>query len=153
MNHIIIDGNSIAHWRFWATPQHKDEQGNEVGMLLSVMEWINVFLLRENADHVTVCLDSSRNWRYDLLPDYKGTRVEKHPALVPQLAALPEWIGKHYPILKVEGFEADDLIALAVAQGEPDWKRTIVSRDKDLNLIRECCIHPRCILISKALIS
>jgi len=131
VKHIIIDGNSIAHWRFWATQQHQVD-GKEVGMLLSVMEWINAFLLHENADHVTVCIDSPRNWRYDLLPAYKGKRVEKHPALATQLAVLPEWIGRLYPVSMVDGFEADDLIALAVEQGEPSWSRTIVSRDKDM---------------------
>jgi DNA polymerase I len=139
--HVIVDGNSIAHWRFWATPQRKDSDGHEVGMLVSLIEWLHE-AERSFDSKAVVCLDAPRNWRYDLQPDYKGQRTEKHPALVEQLDRLADWLVRYgFFTEQVDGFEADDLCARRAGLAE---NATVISRDKDLRQLVDDARRVRC---------
>lgn len=131
MSHrVIVDGNSIAHWRFWATPMSGPD-----AMLQSFVEWLHNVERGLEASHVDVCFDAASNWRYELRPDYKGTRTEKHPALVDQLARMVRYVDEHASnrtlTYRRDGFEADDLCAALVADGAFE-RATVISRDKDL---------------------
>ncbi|HRJ49822.1 MAG TPA: 5'-3' exonuclease H3TH domain-containing protein, partial [Phycisphaerales bacterium] len=90
-------------------------------------------------DHVAVALDVSGDrgtFRSRIYPEYKATRAEPPEDLEPQVRrclALLEAIG--VPVLGVEGFEADDVIATVVTmirRGHPDVAVRMVSKDKDL---------------------
>lgn len=128
MHHVIVDGNSIAHWRFWATPQLQ-VGGQEVGMLHSFVSWLHDVERSMQPGKLTVCFDSRRNWRYDILPTYKGQRGERHEALTPQLERMNDYIAERFgPVCyEVEGYEADDLCAELATEDA-----TVISRDKDL---------------------
>jgi DNA polymerase-1 len=138
MHHLIIDGNSIAHWRYYASPLEKDERGREVGMLRSFERWLDEVTRSMEATDVTVCFDAKRNWRYELLPSYKGQRSEKPPELVAQLSALPKWLEDRFhrgtigQMWKEDGYEADDLCAAEVVRLPPGRRATVISGDKDL---------------------
>jgi DNA polymerase-1 len=130
-HHVVIDGNSVAHWQFWRAPQEQ-ENGREVGMLRAVGQWLAETKANLNAYSVRVCFDSKKNWRYEVLPTYKGHRTEKHPALAEQLAALPQWLyALGWATEEQEGYEADDLCA-AFANPLLGERVTVVSTDKDL---------------------
>jgi DNA polymerase-1 len=95
------------------------------------------FLLRIREDfepdYLAVVFDSGMSQREELYPDYKATR-EKMPdelrASLPRIEQILEAF--HDPVVKVEGYEADDVIGTlaeqAVAQG---LEAVIVSGDKD----------------------
>ena len=84
-------------------------------------------------DYLAVVFDSGMSQREELYPDYKATR-EKMPdelrASLPRIEQILEAF--HDPVVKVEGYEADDEIGTlaeqAVAQG---LEAVIVSGDKD----------------------
>lgn len=144
MHHVIVDGNSVAHWRFWATTQRKDNDGREVGMLVSLVEWLYE-VERSLGSKAIVCLDAARNWRYDLQPDYKGHRAEKHPALVDQLERLEEWLVRYgFFVSRHEGFEADDLCAHRAGLVRDGDSATVISRDKDLRQLVDDARGVRC---------
>jgi DNA polymerase-1 len=95
------------------------------------------FLLRIREDfepdYLAVVFDSGMSQREELYPDYKATR-EKMPdelrASLPRIEQILEAF--HDPVVKVDGYEADDVIGTlpeqAVAQG---LEAVIVSGDKD----------------------
>ncbi len=104
-----------------------------IGMLLK--------LLRElKPDYLAVAIDVSgdkETFRSEIYPEYKAHRDEPPEALRPQVercVSLLKEIG--VPVLGIEGFEADDVLATVVTQvmrkeGEPVAVR-LVSKDKDL---------------------
>lgn len=84
-------------------------------------------------DMCCVALDSSPTFRHDLYPDYKGHRKEPDEEMLEQLPLLQPMIEAFgIPALKVEGFEADDIIATLATQYKDSHEVMILSSDKDL---------------------
>jgi len=104
-----------------------------VGMLLKVLGTLK-------PDYLAVAIDVSgdtETFRSTLYPDYKATREAPPEALFPQIdrcIALLQEIG--VPVLGVEGFEADDVIATIVTRVREETgdevRVRLVSKDKDL---------------------
>lgn len=85
-------------------------------------------------DLVVVACDWGRSFRHDLSPAYKAHRAEPDVGLVEQLRRVQEAADADgHRVLRVEGFEADDIIATvatwAAARGD---SVEILSSDKDL---------------------
>src|SRR5258708_8904928 len=84
---------------------------------------------------LAVAMDSPvRTFRKELFPDYKAHRPPPPPDLPPQMKRCREIVTAFaIPVFQEDGFEADDLIAAAVAQARDEGLRVvIVSADKDL---------------------
>ena len=85
--------------------------------------------------NIAVAFDFAREtFRNEIYPDYKSNRTTPPEDLIPQFSLIKkatEVLG--LPILELEGYEADDLIATfqAIAHKE-NRKVVIVSSDKDL---------------------
>lgn len=93
-------------------------------------------LLRElKPDYLAVAIDVSgdkETFRSEIYPEYKAHREAPPEALWPQVdrcVAILKELG--VPVLGVEGFEADDVIATVVTS-HPDVRIRLVSKDKDL---------------------
>lgn len=86
--------------------------------------------------HVAVCCDAGRSFRYDLDPDYKAKRPPRDQAAVAQLARVRDELRTSgFVLLEADGFEADDIIATAVAwagRQDPPIEVVIAGMDKDL---------------------
>lgn len=98
-------------------------------------------------DACAVVLDSRPpNWRHAIYPAYKANRPPPDEALVRQLEYVEPLVAAFgLPMLRVAGFEADDILATEVARtvasvaagGEPT-RVTVVTSDKDLlQLVQE----------------
>ena len=123
---FVVDGTNYIHTLFAGT-------NGEYNAADSLRRLIAEFQRRYRAD-VCVCFDApGTTWRHEIYPAYKGTRNPKDPRLVVQLADAQEhaeFEGLLYP--QHEGYEADDLIAMRVAERISAGDRVvIVSRDKD----------------------
>jgi DNA polymerase I len=99
-------------------------------------------------DFCAVVLDSKPpNWRHGLYAEYKANRPPPDEALVRQLEFIEPLIAAFgLPMLRLAGFEADDILATLVAKakalGEPA-KITVVTSDKDLlQLVSEGLNNP-----------
>lgn len=89
-------------------------------------------------EHVVCCLDSPPYARrLALLPSYKGQREAPSEALIDQFRRVKETLANAGDLLwRVDGEEADDVIASAVARARVEgWSVTIASSDKDLLLL------------------
>ena len=103
-----------------------------VGMLLKL-------LANHHPDYLVVATDVSGDrgtFRSELYPEYKANRSEPPDALKPQAArcvSILETLG--VPVLGLEGYEADDVIATIarhIGEETPGVRVRIVSKDKDL---------------------
>jgi DNA polymerase-1 len=92
-------------------------------------------LSETDADHIAIIFDAKRkNFRNEIYPEYKAHRPPPPDELIPQFALIHDAVEAfNLPAIRMEGFEADDLIATytkqAVAAGADV---TVVSSDKDL---------------------
>lgn len=133
---LLIDGHSLAFRAFYAlspesfktaTGQHTNAVHGFISMLLNILE-------REKPSHIAVAFDLSReSFRTEELPSYKGTRGETPEEFIGQTEILSEVLeAMGILTLTRENFEADDVIASLVEQGEQHGLDVlVVSGDRD----------------------
>lgn len=89
---------------------------------------IRNLMVESGCGSYALCLTHKLNFRYAVLPSYKGNRVKEDPV---HRRALVEHCLKRHPSLQLSECEADDVIGI-YATG-PDADRMVVaSADKDL---------------------
>src|SRR5690606_28469212 len=89
----------------------------------------------EQPDYIAAVFDTAEpTFRHDSYADYKANREEMPEDLASQLPFIFRVCEAfNLPILKMDGFEADDIIGtLAKQAAEKEIKAVIVSNDKDL---------------------
>ena len=131
---FLIDGNSLAYRAFFALPESiATSDGRPTNAIFGFASML-VKILTDHGDVPTVVVwDAGMSGRKEISPEYKAQRSSR-PSLLkeqwPHLAPLVEAFG--YPNVKVEGFEADDVIAAltdrAREQGIPVM---VVTGDRD----------------------
>ena len=91
-------------------------------------------LREEQPTHVVVAIDPpGGSFRKQIYPDYKANRDKQPEDLTAQLPLVESLCAAYgVPMLSVEGFEADDVIASLVEQAPASSEVCIVSTDKDL---------------------
>ncbi|MBO7223632.1 MAG: DNA polymerase I, partial [Kiritimatiellae bacterium] len=104
------------------------------------------FLQERGATHLALVMDTSPTFRHEKYPEYKAQR-EKLPediaAAIPQAEEFAKIM--NIPFLRLDGFEADDLMGTLAAMGEKWGVPTVlVSPDKDIaQLVNENTILHR----------
>ena len=134
---FLIDAYALIYQSFFAfvnrplTNSRGENTSAEWGFLNSLLRIRDEF----TPDHLAVVFDAGSSQRKELYPAYKATR-EKMPeelrASLGRIRALLD--GLHHPVVEVEGYEADDVIASLALQAldrEEDIEAVIVSGDKD----------------------
>jgi len=98
-------------------------------------------------DYFAVVFDApGKTFRDEWYPEYKANRSPMPDALAAQIAPLHELIRVHgWPLLMIDGVEADDVIGTLARQAERDGIDTLISTgDKDLAQL----ITPRVTLVN-----
>ncbi len=98
-------------------------------------------------DYFAVVFDApGKTFRDEWYPEYKANRSPMPDALTAQIAPLHELIRVHgWPLLMIDGVEADDVIGTLARQAERDGIDTLISTgDKDLAQL----ITPRVTLVN-----
>lgn len=126
---LAIDGTNWLH-QLWHAQ-------NGIGVIPMFIRRAEAIIAKAKPSHVVVCMDS-RSFRHDLIPTYKAKRAEKAIGLTDLLEAAKTELQVLGPVLAVDGFEADDLLASIAAHGYRTRHKTILaSGDKDL---RQCLV-------------
>ena len=132
---VLIDGSGYIFRAFFALPPMTRPDGTPVNAVFGFANMLFKLMQDRPHDDLVVVFDySGESFRNQLYDQYKANRDEPPNELVPQFALVREAARAFgLPVIDVEGYEADDLIAAyarqAVAAGEPV---TVVSSDKDL---------------------
>lgn len=127
---VFVDLSSVAHpiWHMVTKEPDPNACAN------AIIE--KVHTLTGGHAHVAICLDMGRSFRKDLVASYKATRPAQDAALQHQINhAVEQLAAEGYPCWGVSGYEADDIIATAVARTlnlPPEVTALVVSADKDL---------------------
>jgi 5'-3' exonuclease len=125
---LLIDLASVVHplWHMSASEPDPDHCAKQ-----SIAK---IHALASGRPHVAVCADSPISKRKQEDPTYKSQRPAQEATLSHQIALVETRLkADGFPVWKVDGYEADDLIASAVnVAAERDIPVEIVSSDKDL---------------------
>lgn len=132
---VLIDGSGYIFRAFFALPPMTRPDGTPVNAVFGFANMLFKLMQERPDDDLVVVFDHGReSFRNQLYDQYKANRDEPPAELVPQFALVRDAARAFgLPVVDVEGFEADDLIAAyakrAREAGEPV---VVVSSDKDL---------------------
>ena len=143
---ILIDGSSYLYRAFHALPPLSNADGEPTGALFGVVNMLRA-TLKEAPDFAAFVVDApGRTFRDDLYAAYKANRPpmpDELRAQVDPMCDIVEALG--FPILRVPGVEADDVIGtLAVQAAEAGIATTISTGDKDFAQL----VRPGIVLIN-----
>jgi DNA polymerase-1 len=136
---LLVDGSSYLFRAFHAMPDLRTRAGEPTGAIRGVVS----MLRRLRADrklvgdvrYAAVVFDApGRTFRDDLYPRYKANRAETPADLQAQIEPIHRMVrALGWPLLTIEGIEADDVIGTLTEQAWRRGLRTVVSTgDKDL---------------------
>ncbi|KAF1712460.1 DNA polymerase I [Pseudoxanthomonas kalamensis DSM 18571] len=130
---VLIDGSSYLFRAFHALPPLTNADGEPTGALFGVVNMLRA-TLKEKPEYAAFVVDASGpTFRDELYPQYKAQRPpmpDDLRAQVEPMMAIVEALG--FPILRVPGVEADDVIGTLAVQGAAQGVDvTISTGDKD----------------------
>jgi DNA polymerase I len=132
---LLVDGSSYLYRAFHALPDLRNPAGEPTGAIHGVLSMLRRLQADYKAEFLACVFDArGKTFRDALYPEYKATRSAMPEDLGVQIEPLCEAIqAMGWPVLTVEGVEADDVIGTlskcATAQG---WRTVISTGDKDL---------------------
>jgi DNA polymerase I len=131
---VIIDGTNTLYRAFFAIPALRAPDGTPTNAAYGFVTMLGKILREQQPDRVVVVFDARGDtFRHKIYDAYKAHRDAQPEDLSAQLPLVRELIEAHHiPIVEVEGFEADDVIATLVHRAPRGTRISIVSTDKDL---------------------
>lgn len=143
MKKIIIDGTNLLHRSYHSSKKSVYEYSHIFHILRSLKGYCDTF----KSNDIYICWDENErrersNFRYRLIPEYKGQRERSESESVHQYNSLIYEIFNYLGIINIfpDKMEGDDIIAwLCLEYLDPEDKKVIVSSDKDFyQLINDC---------------
>ena len=132
---LLVDGSSYLYRAFHALPDLRTAEGEPTGALRGFIGMLRTLRAQVPHDYCACVFDAKgRTFRDDIYPQYKAHRPSMPEDLAAQVAPIREAAAAlGWPILEIEGIEADDVIGTLACEAQRHGVRTIVSTgDKDL---------------------
>src|SRR6185437_1125505 len=131
----LVDGSSYLYRAFHALPDLRTSRGEPTGAIRGVISMLRRLVEDGKPDQFAVVFDAKgKTFRDDWYPQYKATRTAMPDELGSQIEPLLECIrAMGWPLLQIDGVEADDVIGTLAQQASRHAMRTVISSsDKDL---------------------
>ena len=132
---VLVDGSSYLYRAFHALPDLRNRHGEPTGAVKGVLSMLQKLRNETSPDYIACVFDAKgKTFRDDWYPQYKATRSPMPDDLVRQIEPLHESIrAMGWPLLMIDGVEADDVIGTLAKQAEALGVQTIISTgDKDI---------------------
>ncbi len=132
---LLVDGSSYLYRAFHALPDLRNAAGEPTGAIYGVLNMLRRLLADYQADHLACVFDAKgKTFRDEIYTEYKAHRPPMPDDLGMQIEPLCEAIrALGWPILQIEGVEADDVIATLAHEADQAGVRCVISTgDKDL---------------------
>ena len=145
---ILVDGSSYLYRAFHAMPDLRNKAGEPTGAVYGVLNMLrrlpSDYKAADGVNYLAVVFDAKgKTFRDDWYPEYKAHRPPMPDDLVRQIEPLHECIrALGWPLLMVDGVEADDVIGTLSRQAAAAGIECVISTgDKDLAQL--VCPHVR----------
>jgi len=132
---LLLDGSSYLYRAYHALPDLRTAAGEPTGALRGFISMLRTLRQQVPADYLACVFDAKgKTFRDDLYPEYKANRAAMPEDLVRQIEpihAATRALG--WPVIEIEGIEADDVIGTLARYAAQHGLRTVISTgDKDL---------------------
>ncbi len=144
---LLVDGSSYLYRAFHALPDLRNAAGEPTGAIRGVLSMLRVLETDYKSEYRAVVFDAKgKTFRDDWYPEYKAHRPSMPEDLVAQIEPLHECIrAAGWPLLMVDGVEADDVIGTLSRQAAEAGIDCVISTgDKDLTQL----VNPRVRLVN-----
>lgn len=132
---LLVDGSSYLYRAFHALPDMRNKAGEPTGAMYGVLNMLRRLESDYKADYKAIIFDAKgKTFRDDWFPAYKAHRPAMPEDLVRQIEPIHAAIkAAGWPVLMVDGVEADDVIGTLATNAAVDGLETLISTgDKDL---------------------
>ncbi|MFA6445459.1 MAG: DNA polymerase I, partial [Sterolibacterium sp.] len=136
---LLVDGSSYLYRAFHAMPDLRNQAGEPTGAVYGVLNMLrrlpSDYKAADGIDYRAVVFDAKgKTFRDDWYPAYKAHRPPMPDDLVRQIEPLHACIrAAGWPLLMVDGVEADDVIGTLARQAAAAGIECVISTgDKDL---------------------
>jgi DNA polymerase-1 len=136
---LLVDGSSFLYRAFHALPDLRNKDGEPTGALYGMVGMLRRLRsdgkLNGGATHGAVIFDApGKTFRDEWYPQYKANRASMPEDLVRQIPLIHEIVrAMGWPLVMIDGIEADDVIATLAVQAQQQAMDTVISTgDKDL---------------------
>ncbi|HEX7029376.1 MAG TPA: DNA polymerase I [Gammaproteobacteria bacterium] len=132
---VMVDGSSYLYRAFHALPPLKNSRGEATGAIYGVANMLRRLPQDYGTDNIVVVFDAKGpTFRDELFKEYKSHRPPMPDELRSQVEPLCELVeALGFPILRVSGVEADDVIGTLATQALKDKRKVVISTgDKDM---------------------
>lgn len=132
---ILVDGSSLIYRAYYAIPANfSTSQGLPTNAIYGFATMFKKVLAGKTPELGAVIFDApGKTFRSEKYPEYKSHRPRMDDELKQQLSWIDKLVQAHqFPLLRVPGYEADDIIATLVEQANAaNVEVHIISGDKD----------------------
>jgi DNA polymerase-1 len=133
---LLLDGHSLAYRAFYALPveNFSTTTGQPTNAVYGFTSMLINVLRDEQPTHLAVAFDVSRQtFRTERFPEYKANRASSPEPFKGQVELIQDVLAAlNVPVLQLDGYEADDIIAtLATQAQEAGFETLIVTGDRD----------------------
>ena len=132
---LLVDGSSYLYRAFHALPDLRTASGEPTGAIRGFIGMLRTLRQQVHADYLACVFDAKgRTFRDDMYAEYKANRKAMPDDLARQIEPIHEAVrALGWPVIEIEGIEADDVIATLARQASEHGLKTVVSTgDKDL---------------------
>ncbi len=132
---LLVDASSYLYRAFHALPDLRNKKDEPTGAVYGVLNMLRRLHRETRADYSACVFDAKgKTFREDAYAEYKANRPPMPDDLAAQIPPLHETIeAMGWPLLIVEGVEADDVIGTLARQAEAQGMRVVISTgDKDI---------------------
>ena len=133
----VIDGNSLMHRAYHAVPQTMNApDGTPTNAVFGFLSMLFKFIEIASPDGIVCAFDAGKpKFRMEALEQYKAQRPPMDDELRVQFPVIESLLeSMNIPVVKVQGWEGDDILGTVAARDEAKGYETLlVSGDKDVN--------------------
>ncbi|MFK7856446.1 MAG: DNA polymerase I [Granulosicoccus sp.] len=132
---ILVDGSAYLYRAFHAMPPLTNAKGQPTGAIYGVVNMLRRLVADYQPEIMAVIFDASgKTFRDDIYKEYKANRASMPDDMRSQIKPLYSVVEKMgFPLLIIEGVEADDVIGTLSVRATAAGLNTVISTgDKDM---------------------
>jgi DNA polymerase-1 len=132
---VLVDGSSYLYRAFHALPAFSNSRGEPTGAVFGVLNMMLKFMKDYAPKRVGLVFDASgKTFRDEIFTEYKAHRTPMPDDLRSQVEPLLTILrAQGFPVLRMEGVEADDVIGTLACRASRAGQQVLISTaDKDM---------------------
>lgn len=138
---LILDCFALVYRAFFGLPTTiRRQDGQAINAVLGFYNTVSALMEQFHPDYLFVASDHpSKTFRHELFPEYKAQRPPMPEDLKGQISLIEEVVESfNAPLVKLAGYEADDVIGTITKHAPSDTHCYIITTDRDaLQLVTE----------------